>query len=91
MTSVEVEGGKRGRDEIADYRDLRSVGSCEAAWHLYGYPISHRYPAVIAMRVHNEDEQYVVRGLCGGVGKFEETFEDINEARACYEFIKKEG
>ena len=39
-----------------------------------------------------EREKYVVRGYVGdGYGKFEETFNDINEARACYENIKKEG
>ena len=58
MVSTEVEG--QPRDEIADYVDLRSVGSSEAAWHLLAYPITERYPAVMALRVHLRDEQQVV-------------------------------
>ena len=46
MVSAEVDGQPGPRDEIADYKDCRSVGSCEAAWHLLGYPIARRYPAV---------------------------------------------
>ena len=60
MVSAEVGGEDRPRDEIADYKDLRSVGSQEAMWHLLGYPISRRYPAVQVLRVHQEDEQHVV-------------------------------
>ena len=48
MVSTEVEG--QSRDEIADYIDLRSVGSSETAWHLFSYPITERSPAVMAMR-----------------------------------------
>ena len=33
MVRTEVEG-QDGRDEIAEYEDLRSVGSSEAVWHL---------------------------------------------------------
>ena len=58
MVSTEVEG--QSRDEIADYIDLRSVGSSEAAWHLMGFPITERYPAVVALRVHLQDQQQVV-------------------------------
>ena len=48
------------RDEIADYEDLRSVGSSEATWHLMAFPIADRYPPVQALRVHLEDQQQVV-------------------------------
>ena len=58
MVTTEVEGQER--DEIAEYVDLRSVGSSEAAWHLLAYPITDRYPAVMALRVHLEDQQQVV-------------------------------
>ena len=58
MVSTEVEG--QSRDEIADYIDLRSVGSSEGAWHLFSYPITERSPAVMAMRVHLKDQQQVV-------------------------------
>ena len=47
-------------DEIAEYIDLRSVGSSEAAWHLFNFNISKKYPAVYALRVHLEHEQSVV-------------------------------
>ena len=58
MVSTEVDG--QPRDEIAEYIDLRSVGSSEAAWHLFAYPITDRYPAVMALRVHLRDQQQVV-------------------------------
>ena len=61
MVSTEIEG--QPRDEIADYIDLRSVGSSEAAWHLLAYPITERYPAVMALRVHLKDQQQVVFDL----------------------------
>ena len=56
MVATEVEG----LDEIAQYEDLRSVGSMEAVWHLMAFPISKRHPPVIALRIHTEDEQQVV-------------------------------
>ena len=58
MVSAEVEGQER--DEIAQYEDLRSVGSSEAAWHLLAFPITRRYPPVQTLRVHIEDQQQVV-------------------------------
>ena len=36
------------------------MGSSEAAYGLYGFPIAHRYPSVTVLRVHEEEEQYVV-------------------------------
>ena len=48
------------RDEISDYEDLRSVGSSEATWHLMSFPITERFPPVMALRVHTEDQQQVV-------------------------------
>ena len=58
MMATEVEG--QPRDEIADYMDMRSVGSSEAAWLLFAFPITSRYPAVIALRVHLKEEQQIV-------------------------------
>ena len=58
MVRTEVEG-QDGRDEIAEYEDLRSVGSSEAVWHMMAYPIARKHPAVQAMRVHLEGEQQV--------------------------------
>ena len=53
----QVEG--QPRDEIAEYVNMRSVSSGEAFWHLCGFPVTERYPAVQAMRVHLEDQQQV--------------------------------
>ena len=58
-TIVEEDQGTP-RDEIAEYEDLRSVGSSEATWHLMSFPITERYPPVQAMRVHTEDQQQVI-------------------------------
>ena len=57
MVATNVEGQ---RDEITEYQDMRSVGSMEAVWHILGYPIADRYPAVLAMRVHLEDQQDII-------------------------------
>ena len=58
-TSLGQEADKP-RDEISDYEDMRSVGSSEAIWHLMAFPITERYPPVMALRVHTEDQQQVV-------------------------------
>ena len=58
MVTTEVEG--EPRDEIAEYQDLRSVGSSEAAWHLQSFPITERFPAVQALRVHLKEQQQVI-------------------------------
>ena len=58
MMTTEVDG--QPRDEIADYIDMRSVGSSEAAWLLFSFPITSRYPAVKALRVHLKEEQQIV-------------------------------
>ena len=58
MVSTRVEG--QPVDEIAEFLDLRSVSSGEAYWHLAGFPISDRDPAVLPMRVHLKDQQQIV-------------------------------
>lgn len=47
------------RDEVRDYQDMRSLGSSEACWRLFRFPLSDRHPAVYSMRVHLEDRQTV--------------------------------
>ena len=47
-------------DEIQDFIDMRSVGSSEAVWHLLGFPITDRYPSVLALRVHLEEQQQII-------------------------------
>jgi hypothetical protein len=59
MVQTVVEGQEEARDEIADYEDLRSVGSSEAVWHLMAFPIARKHPAVFAMRLHLDGDQQV--------------------------------
>lgn len=58
MTATNVEG--QPRDEIADYEDMRYVGSVEACWHIFGFEIHDRFPAVMALRVHLPEEHQIV-------------------------------
>ena len=51
---------KAGYDECEDYINYRSIGASEAAWRLFQFDITERYPAVIALRIHLPDEQYVM-------------------------------
>ena len=44
MVSTEV--GQQTRDEIRDYEDMRSVGSSEASWKLFVFPIAENKPPV---------------------------------------------
>ena len=53
--ATEVEG--EPRDEIREYQDLRCVGSSEAAYHIMGFELTVRYPAVQALRVHLKEQQ----------------------------------
>ena len=58
MVATETED--QPRNEIMEYEDLRSVGSSEATWHLMSYPITERHPAVLALRVHLQDQHQVI-------------------------------
>ena len=60
MVSTELEGNTGPRDEIENYKDMRCVGSCEAAWKLFQFPIATQFPSVKGLRVHLEDHQMVV-------------------------------
>ena len=55
--ATEVEG--EPRDEIREYQDLRCVGSSEAVYHIMGFELTVRYPAVQALRVHLKEQQQV--------------------------------
>ena len=78
MVRTEVEGNNQEAvDEIADYIDLRSVGSSEAIWHIFNFNISKKYPAVYALRVHLEDEQSIVFDM--------ETAKESLETQRCTE------
>jgi hypothetical protein len=60
MVRTEIVGDIVLIDEVADYRDMRSVGSSEAVWHILNFNISKKHPAVYALRCHLKDEQQVV-------------------------------
>ena len=47
-------------DEIQEYQDMRYIGSPEACWKLFSFPIFDRYPAVYALRIHMPDEQTIL-------------------------------
>ena len=77
MVRAEVDDDELDKNEIAEYIDLRSVGSSEAAWHIFNYNIAKNYPAVSALRVHLEDEQNVVFDM--------EKAEEVIENQRCTE------
>ena len=60
MTCAKTVVDGEERNEIEEYRNLRSVGSSEASWHMFGFHIAQNYPAVKALRIHLEDQQTVV-------------------------------
>ena len=49
----------RARDEIDEYHDARSIGACEAAWRLFGFPLADCVPNVVALPCHLENGQRV--------------------------------
>ena len=58
MAATRVEG--QPRDEISEYEDMRYVGSVEACWHIFGFEIHDRFPAVCALRVHLPEEHQII-------------------------------
>lgn len=60
MTSARTVVEGEEKNEIEEYRALRSIGSSEATWHIFEFNISKNYPAVKPLRVHLEDHQTVV-------------------------------
>ena len=85
-TEIETESDKL-QDEIEEYVDLRSIGSSEACWHIFNFHIAKKYPAVIALRVHMEEEQQIVFDI----GNEEETLEAqrCTELTAFFEYNTK--
>ena len=60
MVRTDDANGNRERlNEIAEYQDLRSIGSSEACWRLYEFAMSDRSPAVQALQIHLENHQMV--------------------------------
>jgi hypothetical protein len=60
LVRMEVKNEDTFENEIDDYQDMRSVGSSEAAWHIFNFSIAKKHPAVQAMRCHLEDEQQLI-------------------------------
>ena len=51
--------GENYHDEIEDYLNGRYLGSAEAAWRIFGFPITGRHPAVMKLSIHLENGQRV--------------------------------
>ena len=80
MVRTELDGEDQQKDEIADYVDLRSVGSSEASWHIFNFNIAKNFPAVYSLRIHLEDEQHVIFDM--------ETAEESVEKQRCTELTE---
>jgi hypothetical protein len=69
-TDIETDS-EQLKDEIEEFVNLRSIGSSEACWYIFNFNIAKKFPAVIALRVHLEDEQHIVFDI----GNEQETLE----------------
>ena len=58
MVSVELEDGTP-RDEIKNYKDMRCIGSCEAAARLYQFSVSTQFSSVKDLCVNLKEGQTV--------------------------------
>ena len=47
------------RDEISEFVNLRYIGSSEAAWRIFEFPIMDRHPCVVQLSIHLENGQRV--------------------------------
>ena len=45
------------QDEISHFEDMRTVGATEAFWRLYEFDLHNRYPTVVSLDIHLENEQ----------------------------------
>ena len=45
------------QDEIRQYEDMRTVGATEAFWRLYKFDLHTRFPTVVSLDIHLEEEQ----------------------------------
>ena len=48
------------RDKIKQYEDMRIVGSSEACWKLFAFPIAENKPPVQKLQIHLENQQHIV-------------------------------
>ena len=46
-------------DEISYYEDMKTVGATEALWRIYEFELHTRFPTVVSLAIHLEDEQNI--------------------------------
>ncbi|CAN0273274.1 unnamed protein product, partial [Scytosiphon promiscuus] len=49
-------------DEITNFVEARYLGSCEAAWSIFAFPITERFPSVLHLALHEPGGQTVYYG-----------------------------
>ncbi|KAI7943612.1 hypothetical protein MJO28_011140 [Puccinia striiformis f. sp. tritici] len=65
-----VDGKTVYADETEKFVDGRYISAPEAAWRLFKFPLSDRFPAVTRLNLHEENEQLVYfRGSQGAEGQ----------------------
>ncbi|KAL6567653.1 hypothetical protein OROGR_001321 [Orobanche gracilis] len=52
--------GEDGIDEITEHQDGRYISACEAVWRILKFDINYRYPSVVRLSFHLENEQNMV-------------------------------
>ena len=50
---------QQSRNEIKEYQDLRQFGSPEASWRLFENPMSDRFPPVVRLRCHLQNQHTI--------------------------------
>lgn len=50
------------RNEVKEYYDCRYVSACEASWRIFSFPVHYRFPAVMRLPFHLENQQKIVFG-----------------------------
>ena len=46
-------------DEIRHYEDMRTVGATEAFWRMYKFDLHARFPSVMSLDIHLEEEHLI--------------------------------
>ena len=59
MVRVDGQRNQIPRNEVKEFQDMRSIGSCEACWRLFEFEMSDRFPSVKRLGVHLEKKQNV--------------------------------
>ena len=60
MTCAKTVVDGEERNEVEEYRNLRSVGSSKASWHFFKFDIAQNHPFVIMLRIHPDNGQIAV-------------------------------